>query len=94
MTRREEKEGRSVLRRYKGDHAATFGPGRKSRRATKTPPCATGKDGHGCPVPLQLPNYETRKLRFFFDLDFYFGGYVAEDADGYRVFAQGADGFL
>lgn len=35
-----------------------------------------------------------RDLRFFFDLGFYFGGYVAENFYGDGIFAKGADGFL
>src|SRR5712691_3011411 len=32
-------------------------------------------------------------LRFFFDLGFYFGGYVAKDFYGDGIFAEGFDGF-
>src|SRR6266852_9985085 len=32
-------------------------------------------------------------LRFFFDVGFYFGGYVAEDFYGDGIFAEGFDGF-
>src|SRR5882762_7604617 len=33
-------------------------------------------------------------LRFFFYVDFYFGGYVAEDFYRYGIFAEGLHGFL
>src|SRR6266478_105084 len=39
---------------------------------------------------LQVPEL----LRFFFYVDFYFGGYVAEDFYRYGIFAESFDGFL
>src|ERR1700676_538789 len=39
-------------------------------------------------------NATNKLLGFFFDLDFYFGGYVAEDLYGDGIFADGFDGFL
>src|SRR3977135_4069155 len=69
--------------------------GEKSRRAAKTPPCATGE----IKLPplvraaaLKLP--VASRLRFFFDLGFYFGGYFAENFYGDGIFAEGADGLL
>src|SRR5712675_27532 len=39
---------------------------------------------------LQIPEL----LRFFFYVDFYFGGYVAEDFYRDGIFAEGLDGFF
>src|SRR5882672_7260104 len=36
----------------------------------------------------------TELLRFFFYVDFYFGGYIAEDFYRDGIFAEGFDGFL
>src|ERR1700720_2532639 len=38
--------------------------------------------------------HEIQILRFFVDLGFYFGGYVAENFYGDGIFAEGADWFL
>src|ERR1700719_1737455 len=38
--------------------------------------------------------FPRRRLRFFFDLGFYFGGHVAKNFYGDRIFAERLDGFL
>src|SRR5216684_9243876 len=51
------------------------------------------KNGAACCATTTRRRSARRRLRFFFDLGFYFGGYVAEDSHGDGIFAEGFDGF-
>jgi len=61
------------------DKAAPLQGNKKNRRS-----CKSGG------AELRL----AKLLRFFFDVGFYFGGYIAKDFYGYGIFADGFDGFL
>src|SRR6266852_5852200 len=51
------------------------------------------KNDEACCATATRRRSARRRLRFFFDLGFYFGGYVAEDFYGDGIFAEGFDGF-
>src|SRR5712671_1211591 len=60
------------------------------------PPLAdSGGQGKAAGLRRLRPALHLRELlRFFFYVDFYFGGYVAEDFYRDGIFAQGFDGFF
>src|SRR5580704_1432577 len=63
---------------------------RRSKAAALLP--HSKKEGHAAACPGKTRDLVSR-LDFFFYVDFDFGGYVAEDFDGDREFADGLDGF-